>query len=139
MPAVRRLIERGAAGREQSGGRHYARLINGDRRLPRLCDVVQVPGPGPWPHGGAPGRGGHIHGARAAPCVRALLIASGAADAQVAHQMGHSKTETTKNIYGHLFAQDRTASLEAMNEAVSRLCAYEAPGPDDEGRASQAA
>jgi hypothetical protein len=31
MPAVRRLVERGAAGREQSEGRHCARLINGDR------------------------------------------------------------------------------------------------------------
>jgi len=31
-----------------------------------------------------------------------LLIASGASDMQVAHQMGHSKIETTKNIYGHL-------------------------------------
>jgi integrase len=29
-----------------------------------------------------------------------LLIASGATDMQVAHQMGHSRVETTKNIYG---------------------------------------
>lgn len=58
---------------------------------------------------------------------------------QVAHQMGHSKVETTKNIYGHLFAQDRTAVLEAMNEAVSRLYVYEAPGPDNEGTEDQAA
>jgi hypothetical protein len=35
--------------------------------------------------------------------------------------MGHSKIETTKNIYGHLFAQDRAFILEAMNQAVSRL------------------
>ena len=54
-----------------------------------------------------------------------LLIASGASDVQVAHQMGHSKIETTRNIYGHLFAQDRTAILDAMNQAVSRLRAYE--------------
>jgi integrase len=40
-----------------------------------------------------------------------LLIASGASDVQVAHQMGHSKIETTKNIYGHLFAQDLPRSL----------------------------
>jgi len=46
---------------------------------------------------------------------------------QVAHQMGHSKVETTKNIYGHLFAQDRASILDAMNEAVSRLHAYETP------------
>ena len=50
-----------------------------------------------------------------------LLIASGATDMQVANQMGHSKIETTKNIYGHLFAQDRAFILEAMNQAVSRL------------------
>ena len=54
-----------------------------------------------------------------------LLIASGASDMQVAHQMGHSKIETTKNIYGHLFAWDRSAVLDAMNQAVSRLYAYE--------------
>jgi len=59
-----------------------------------------------------------------------LLIASGASDVQVAHQMGHSKVETTKNIYGHLFAWDRAAVLAAMNEAVSRLYAYEKPGED---------
>jgi hypothetical protein len=39
--------------------------------------------------------------------------------------MGHSKIETTKNIYGHLFAWDRTAILDAMNQAVSRLHANE--------------
>ena len=52
---------------------------------------------------------------------------------QVAHQMGHSKIETTKNIYGHLFAQDRALILDAMNQAVSRLYAYEnqKPGEDD--------
>jgi hypothetical protein len=43
----------------------------------------------------------------------------------VAHQIGHSKIETTKNIYGHLFAQDRALILDAMNQAVSRLYAYE--------------
>jgi hypothetical protein len=52
-------------------------------------------------------------------------FASGASDVQVAHQMGHSKIETTKNIYGHLFAQDRALILDAMNQAVSRLSAYE--------------
>jgi hypothetical protein len=56
-----------------------------------------------------------------------LLIASGASDMQVAHQMGHSKIETTKNIYGHLFAQDRASILDALNQAVSRLHVYEAP------------
>jgi integrase len=54
-----------------------------------------------------------------------LLIAPGATDMQVTNQMGHSKIETTKNIYGHLFAQDRTFILEAMNQAVSRLYVQE--------------
>ena len=48
---------------------------------------------------------------------------------QVVRQMGHSKIETTKNIYGHLFAQDRTAILGALNQAVSRLHAYESGEP----------
>ena len=61
-----------------------------------------------------------------------LLIASGASDMQVAHQMGHSKVETTKNIYGHLFAQDRADVLTAMNQAVSRLHAYEDPEPGNQ-------
>ena len=53
---------------------------------------------------------------------------------QVAHQMGYSKIETTKNIYGHLFAQERALILDAMNQAVSRLYAYENQEPgDDEG------
>jgi integrase len=68
-----------------------------------------------------------------------LLIASGAADTQVAHQMGHSKIETTKNIYGHLFAQDRASILEAMNEAVSRLHAYDQPEAGGEANGQQAA
>ncbi len=35
---------------------------------------------------------------------------------QVAHQMGHSKIETTKNIYGHLFAccQPWSAPLDSV-------------------------
>ena len=31
----------------------------------------------------------------------------GRTDMQLTNQMGHSKIETTKNIYDHLFAQDR--------------------------------
>ena len=46
-----------------------------------------------------------------------LMIASGASDMKVAYQMGHSKVETTKNIYGHLFAQDRADVLASMNQA----------------------
>jgi hypothetical protein len=33
--------------------------------------------------------------------------------------------ETTKNIYGHLFAQDRAFILKAINQAVSRLYVHE--------------
>jgi integrase len=61
-----------------------------------------------------------------------LLIASGATDMQVTNQMGHSKIETTKNIYGHLFAQDRAFILQAMNQAVSRLYVQD----DTEGQAA---
>ena len=43
--------------------------------------------------------------------------------------MGHSKVETTKNIYRHLFASDRAEILDAMNHAVSRLYAYENQEP----------
>jgi hypothetical protein len=51
---------------------------------------------------------------------------------QVAHQIGHSKIETTKNIYGHLFAQDRASILDAMNQAVTRLHVYDsAADPED--------
>ena len=67
-----------------------------------------------------------------------LLFASGASDVQVAHQMGHSKIETTKNIYGHLFAQDRALILAALNQAVSRLYAYENQEPG-EGEGTDAA
>ena len=66
-----------------------------------------------------------------------LLIASGASDMQVAPQMGHSKIETTKNIYGHLLAQDRTAILDALNQAVSRLHAYETDEPHMRGAAAE--
>jgi hypothetical protein len=46
--------------------------------------------------------------------------------------MGDSKIETTKNIYGHLFAQDRSFILQAMNQAVSRLYVQD----DTEGQAA---
>jgi hypothetical protein len=59
-----------------------------------------------------------------------LLIASGASEMQVAHQMGHSKIETSKNIYGHLFASGRAEILDAMNQAVSRVYAYEKLGDE---------
>ena len=126
MPAVRRLAERGATGRQRAHDERFTRLING-------------------------GRGGYLgyatwrkslalaHGYTAAHpdgmvnytahelrhVCASLLIASRASEMQVAHQMGHSKIETTKNIYGHLFAQDRALILDAMNQAVSRLYVYE--------------
>ena len=56
---------------------------------------------------------------------------------QVAHQMGHSKIETTKNIYGHLWAQDRASILDAMNQAVSRLHVYESQEPKGAGGGMQ--
>jgi hypothetical protein len=44
--------------------------------------------------------------------------------------MGHSRVETTKNIYGHLFAQDRAFILKAINQAVTRLYIHEASDED---------
>jgi len=53
--------------------------------------------------------------------------------------MGHSRIETTKNIYGHLFAQDRSAILDAMKQAVSRLRVYEGQEPNAAGDGHAAA
>jgi integrase len=132
MPAMRRLGDRGAPGREQSDGRLYGRLINGDRggylgyatwrKYLKFAQGYTAAHPD-----GIVSYTAH----ELRHVCASLLIASGATDMQVAHQMGHSKVETTKNIYGHLFAQDRASILEAMNQAVSRLYAYESrePGP----------
>ncbi len=130
MPAVRRLADRGARGREQSDGKLYGRLINGDRggylgyatwrKYLKLAQGYTAAHPD-----GIVGYTAH----ELRHVCASLLIASGATDIQVAHQMGHSKVETTKNIYGHLFAQDRASILDAMNQAVSRLYAYEAQEP----------
>jgi integrase len=135
MPAVRRLAERGAPGRERSHDALYGRLINGDRggylsyglwrRYLRLAQGYTAAHPDGMVRYTA-------HELR--HVCASLLIASGASDMQVAHQMGHSKIETTKNIYGHLFAWDRSAVLDAMNQAVSRLHAYEIQ--DDENAAA---
>jgi integrase len=128
-PAVRRLAESGAAGRERSNGKLYARLINGERggylgyamwrRYLKLAQGYT-----------AAHKDGIIkytaHELR--HVCASLLIASGATDMQVANQMGHSKIETTKNIYGHLFAQDRASILKAMNQAVTRLYVQEDTG-----------
>ncbi len=134
MPAVRRLVERGAPGRDRSEARLYGRLINGERggylgyamwrRYLRLAHGYTAADE----HGIVKYTAHELRHVCAS-----LLIASGATDMQVAHQMGHSKVETTKNIYGHLFAQDRASVLTAMNQAVSRLHAYENPGSGGEG------
>jgi hypothetical protein len=47
----------------------------------------------------------------------------GASDMQAARQMGHGKIETTKNIYGHLFAQDR-ASIAYYWDLRGRECKW---------------
>ena len=122
MPAVRRLVDRSVKGGELSDGKRYSRLINGERggylgyamwrRYLKLA------------HGyTAAHKDGIVkytaHELR--HVCASLLIASGATDMQVCRQMGHSKVETTKNIYGHLFAQDQAFILKAMNQAVTRL------------------
>ncbi len=134
MPAARRLFDRGAEGRERSSGRLYARLINGERggylsyslwrRYLKLAQGYTAAHPD-----GIVSYTAH----QLRHVCASLLIASGAADVQIARQMGHAKIETTKNIYGHLFGADRAAILEAMNQAVSRLYAYEEdPGESGE-------
>jgi integrase len=122
VPAVQRLLERGAKGRDNTGGRAYSRLVNGERG--------GYLGYATWrkylalAHGfTASHKDGMVtytaHELR--HVCASLLIASGASDVQVAGQMGHSRIETTKNIYGHLFAQDRAEVLTSINAAVSRL------------------
>jgi integrase len=131
VPAVRRLLQQGETGRQRSDGRLYARLINGDRggylgyatwrkylRLAHGFTAAHKDGPVTYT----------AHELR--HVCASLLIASGASDIQVANQMGHSRIETTKNIYGHLFAQDRAFILKAINLAVSRLHVHEATAED---------
>jgi integrase len=140
MPAVGRLVERGALGRERSEDRHYARLINGERggylgyaTWRKYLKLAQG-----YTAADKDGIVGYTAHELRHVCA-SLLIASGATDMQVAYQMGHSKVETTKNIYGHLFAQDRADVLTAMNQAVSRLHAYEDPEAGGDVAAGQAA
>ena len=140
MPAVRRLIQRGAAGRERSKGQLYERLINGERggylgyamwrRYLKLAQGYTAAHPDGIVRYTA-------HELR--HVCASLLIASGASDMQVARQMGHSRIETTKNIYGHLFAQDQAAILDALNQAVSRLYVYESQDPRAPGGADAVA
>lgn len=100
MPAVARLAERGLPGREQSDGRLYGRLVNGDRggylgyatwrKYLKFAQGYTAADPD-----GIVSYTAH----ELRHVCASLLIASGATDMQVAHQMGHSKVETTKNIY----------------------------------------
>jgi integrase len=136
MPAVRRLADRGAAGRDRSGGKLYARLINGDRggylgyaMWRRYLHLAQG-----YTAAHADGIVSYTAHELRHVCA-SLLIASRASDVQVAHQKGHSKIETTKNIYGHLFAWNRAAILDAINQAISRLYAYEKPEDASEEKA----
>jgi integrase len=129
MSAVRRLVERGEEGRKRSDGELYSRLMNGDRGGYLSYSL--------WRRYLALAQGytaSHEDGMvkytahEFRHVCASLLIASGATDMQVANQMGHRKIETTKNIYGHLFVQDRSAILTAMNQAVIRLYVEEDAG-----------
>jgi integrase len=122
-------------GKDVSEGRLYSRLINGERggylgyaiwrrylTLAHGYTAAHKDGPVKYT----------AHELR--HVCASLLIASGATDTQVTAQMGHSKIETTKNIYGHRFAQDRAEILKAINAAVSRL--YVQEGNSAEGQAA---
>lgn len=103
MAAARRLAERGAPCRERTGNRLYARLVNGDRggylgyatwrKYLKLAHGYTAAHPD--------GMISYTAHELRHVCA-SLLIASGATDMQVTHQMGHSRVETTKNIYGHV-------------------------------------
>lgn len=133
MPAVRRLAGHSAQGRRISDGKRYSRLINGDRggylgysmwrrylALAQGYTATQKDGMVKYT----------AHELR--HVCASLLIASGATDMQVTNQMGHRKIETTKNIYGHLFAQDRSLILTAMNQAVTRLYVQDNEDQDEQ-------
>ena len=51
---------------------------------------------------------------------------------QVAHQMGHSKIETTKNIYGAPVCLGPRCNPGRDEQPVRRLYAYEKPGNEAE-------
>jgi integrase len=101
MPAVLRLAERGAPGRESSEGRLYARLINGDRdgylghamwrRYLRLAQGYT-----------AADRDGIVkYTAHELRYVCAsLMIASGATDMQVVYQMGTARSRRPRTSTG---------------------------------------
>lgn len=131
IPSVQRLLQRGAQGRELSNGELYSRLVNGDRggymsysvwsrylRMARAYTAAHPDGAVTYT----------AHDLR--HVCASLLIASGASDMEICAQMGHSKVEITKNIYGHMFTQDRTELLKRLNSAVTRLYVTETEQED---------
>jgi integrase len=99
MPAVQRLVDSGAKGREMSAGKLYSRLVNGERggylgyamwrRYLKLA------------HGYTAAHQDGIvkytaHELR--HVCASLLIASGATDMQVANQMGHSRIPEQEEV-----------------------------------------
>lgn len=122
MPSVHRLLQRGAQGRELSNGELYSRLVNGDRGGYMSYSVWRRYLTKAQAYTAAHPDGQVTYTAQDLRHLCAsILIASGASDMQICNQMGHSKVETTKNIYGHLFTQDRTELLKRLNSAVTRL------------------
>jgi integrase len=102
LPAVCRLVNRGAPGRERGDGRLYGRLINGERggflgyamwrRYLKLAYGYTAAHPD-----GIVSYTAH----ELRHVCASLLIASGASDVQVAHQMGHSKIEAVSRLYAY--------------------------------------
>ena len=86
-----------------------------------LICLAPLPETRPRLHRRTPRPHRQVHSARAAPRLRKPPDRLRRDDMQAANQMGHSKIETTKNIYGHLFTQDRASILKAVNQAVTRL------------------
>ena len=138
MPAVRRVADRSAPGREKSTGQLYLRLINGDRggylgyamwrRYLKLAQgytaahsdrIVRYTAHEPR----------HV-------CA-SLLIASGASDMQVAHQMGHTNLEMIIRHYsrwsrkpervGTLAHQISAKFPQILPENCQKIAAADAP------------
>ena len=94
VPAVRHLVERGALGRERSQGTLYSRLINGDRggylgyatwrKYLKLAQGYTAAQPD-----GIVSYTAHV----LRHVCASLLIASGASDMQVAHQIGTARSK----------------------------------------------
>ena len=139
MPAVRRLVERGALGRERSQGALYGLLINGDRggylgyatwrKYLRLAQGYTAADPD-----GIVSYTAH----ELRHVCASLLIASGASDMQVAHQMGHKDRDHQEHLRPPV-RPGPASILDAMNQAVSRLHVYESQEPKGAGGGHAAA